>query len=192
MITFPEKNVIDAVLNGIENAHKKFYLWTNKKAWLSMAPEYMLNICIAEQISKLEKKPEIWFEVSVAQYISTKNVDRDGRIDIVLDDTNTGKSCVMIEVKNKIDKYTDPLNDDIVRICQLLEYNKEFEYGLIAFFANFSSKKNINNLLQEIKQSAQKVINIKKIHFDEHFKEIDKDEADGWSAAAVCFVFKRF
>lgn len=191
MEKFPEKNVIEAVLNGIENAHKKFYSWTNKKAWLSMAPEYMINICIAEQISKLEKKPEIWFEVPVAQYISTKKVDRDGRIDIVLDDTDTGKSCVMIEVKNKIDKYTAPLNDDIVRICQLLEYNKELEYGLIACFVNFSSKKNINNLLQEIKQSAKKEINIKKIHFNEHFKEIDRDEVDGWTANAVCFILKR-
>lgn len=213
MNDFPgKKQIINAVLSGIETAHKTNLGWTNNNAWLSIAPEYMINIFIGQSIAKMAPRPEIWFEVSVKDLAASifknnheKNIDKfiklvernnhqNEKIDIVLDDGEYSR--VIIEVKNGVNK-SDILKDDIIRICKALKEASTLDYGLIAFFANVSAKKTIAELIKQVQEMTQSIIDenkfaIQPVKIDsQNFNEIDKDEIDGWTGAAVCFVLER-
>lgn len=211
MGTFPEKSdVIEAVLKGIKNAHTTNKQWT-KGAWLSMAPEYMLNIFIGREVAKLQNQPNIWFEVSIPDLADSIGFDendpnkpkeafinciqrnnyKNEKIDIVLD---TGEiSKVLIEVKNAVTKY-DVLENDVIRLCDAMKYKSELEYGVIAFYANVSSKKKIEDLIKEIEDGVKLTIqkgsyNIKPINLTNYIN-IERDTVDGWSCAAISFILE--
>lgn len=208
--TFPTNDIVKATLEGIKDAHESCLSWTNKKAWLSMAPEYMINIHIGKRLAELKNKPEIWFETSISDLADSieltdtqkeafiENIQRNNykseKIDIVLDDGEYSK--ILIEVKNSVDK-CDPLVDDIIRVCNALKYESKLDFGAIAFFANVNDKKTIQTLIISIEKCAQKIINendfsIKPVQIkSENIIELGRDENDGWSCAAICFVLEK-
>jgi hypothetical protein len=209
MSTFPtETQVINSILEGIKDAHENYVHWTNNGAWLSIAPEYMLNIFIGQHLSKLNPRPEVWFEITIkdlADYVSLKDqettkkfiddVERQNhqneKIDIVLDDEKQKHSGVIIEVKNAISKYGEGCKKDIIRICNALSHESSLQYGVFAFFAN-DNKKDIDAIIDDLEVAANKTIKDENFNIvlDKFSMPIEKD-TDNWSCAAVCFVLKK-
>ncbi|MDP3292147.1 MAG: hypothetical protein Q8M43_08955 [Sulfuricurvum sp.] len=212
MNTFPQEEVITAILVGIVNAHNTNKKWA-KGAWLSMAPEYMLNIFIGQEFAKLQNKPNIWFEVSIPDLADSIGFDendpnkpkeafinciqrnnyKNEKIDIVLDTGDVSK--VLIEVKNAVTKY-DVLENDVIRLCDAMKHKSQLEYGVIAFYANVNSKKKIENLIQEIEDGIERTVQkgnykIKPINLTNYIN-IDRDKVDGWSCAAISFVLESY
>lgn len=205
MDTFPKTQVVDAILTGIKNAHKKNKKWTGG-SWLSMAPEYMINIFIGQSLEKLKPMPHIWFEINIDDLAESSNpidikkfkkdITRNGKnleknqkekIDIVLDDKENSK--VIIEVKNGVCKYGNGIDKDIRRICNALTHQSSLEYGIFAFFAN-DDKRNILDVVKDIKIQAKDVASQYSINFKTKLDVITDAEND-WSCAAVCFILKR-
>jgi hypothetical protein len=195
-------NIVKAILEGIVDAQQECLRWTNNAAWLSLAPEYMMNIFIGQHLSKLSPMPEIWFEIGIedlAESIGSKDkkafclgVQRNNhkleKIDIVLD--NNGKSEVIIEVKNAISDYGDGTKKDILRICNALKYGNQLNYGIFACFANIDKKIEIentlkNSILENIRNEAND------FNVDLQMVNICPTDVDGWSCAAACFVISR-
>lgn len=204
MSTFPEKSdVIEAVLKGIENAHITNLKWTNDLAWLSLAPEYMINIFIGCSLENLKPMPQIWFEVGITDLVDSiaikkdiekkfiKNIQRKDhqkeKIDIVLDDQENSK--VIIEVKNGVSQYGNGIEKDILRICNALSHESSLDYGLFAFFAN-DDKRNILSVIDDIETQAKVIINQYPIALESKIHVITDEEKD-WSCAAVCFILEK-
>lgn len=211
MNSFPEREfIVDKVLEGISNAQKDFFEWT--KAWVSLAPEYMLNIYIGQALSKLKPMPQIWFEVGIedvavsSQLTKTKDfcksVQRKNykseKIDIVLDEADTSIPQVVIEVKNGISEQSDNITLDIIRICQCLKHAPNLQYGLFVAFANIDKNIFISDRLNMILKDMQSIkrneisLNVEKdfIITLVQSKIVDPD-ADSWSWAAACFIIER-
>ena len=215
MGSFPEReHIIKAVLEGISKAQKDFFKWTNEQAWVSLAPEYMLNIYIGQALSQLKPMPQIWFEVGIEDVamssqlaaehkdIFCKSVKRNNyeseKIDIVLDELNTSIPQVIIEVKSGISKQSKNIDEDIIRICQCLKHASNLQYGLFVAFANIAKNILLSKQLGEILQHMQSIKNTeKKIDIEMDFiisleiRDIVTQDTDGWSCAAVCFIIER-
>lgn len=204
MSIFPERSdVEEAVIKGIENAHKTNLKWTNDFAWLSLAPEYMINIFIGQSLEKLEPMPQIRFEVSITDLIDSialkRNLEkkfikdikrkdhRKEKIDILLGDQENAK--VIIEVKNAVSKYGNGIDKDIQRICNALNHESSLEYGIFAFFAN-DDKRNILDVIDDIGIQAKEVSDQYSVALKVKSYVIPSTLKD-WSCAAVCFILER-
>lgn len=206
MQSFPSQSrVVNAILDGIKNAHLANLKWTNHSAWLSLAPEYMINIFIGQSIEKLSPMPEIWFEVSVTdlansvskssntkQFIdsisrNTKDGPKNEKIDIVLDDNKYSR--VMIEVKNAVSTWGAGIEKDIERISKALKEETTLDYGIFAFFAN-DNKKKIDDIITDLAEQARQKSLVHNINLMPVFEIIEEQNND-WSCAAVCFVLER-
>ena len=212
MRLFPERElIVDAVLKGISKAQEDFFEWT--KTWVSLAPEYMLNIYIGQALAQLKPMPHIWFEVGIediaisSQLTKNKKNDfcesvkrnnyKNEKIDIVLDETTTSIPQVVIEVKSGISKHSDNIALDIIRICQCLKYALNLQYGLFVAFANIG-KSSITDQLNVILKDIQSIKENKiSLDIEKDFmitlvqRSIIELDDDGWSCAAACFIIER-
>lgn len=218
MVSFPEQElIVNAVLNGISKAQEDCFKWTNKQAWVSLAPEYMLNIYIGQELAQqLKPMPQIWFEVgiedvSISSQLTKPKKDKfcnkvkrnnyeSEKIDIVLDAQDTSVPQVIIEVKSGISKRSKNIDADIIRICQCLKYAPNLQYGLFVAFANIDKNILISKQLAEILNHIQSIKNTEKgkeIDIEKEFmitlvqRSIVEPDADGWSCSAACFIIER-
>jgi len=193
-----EKNIIESTLNGIDESMNVYREWSDGE-WLWNAPEYLIVVKIAENISKLYGKKYITLEDNVETILniakaqgSTSNVTRrNGRFDIVIWGEK-GRPRVIIEVKNSVYRKAK-IEEDIKRIKEVLKRKKSkstIEFGLIAFYVDRGYKtKNAKRKVEEKMSSLFKEIKEENddISFEMFFRgnEIIKDDTDAWASVVI-------
>lgn len=184
MINFPtQKNVIDALLRGIQNAEKNFLFWTNNRLSLSSGPQKIISIHVAQELSSIENPPEVFIDATVADILRCSLPDRkafktymeknnlsQGTFGITLDErflhhnNNDSISRVIISLQNGVRNAKVEYAYEIERICKMLhrEHKEDstLEYGVFAFYADISvsARKKLSKRLPEIMQNFDAVV----------------------------------
>ena len=203
MARFPDKqSVIDATIKGINRAKDNFLHWTNDRLYLSHAPAKMLSIHVAQEIAKIKNAPEVFIDATVSDilrcslknrngfldYMDKKNIS-EGVFSITLDErfrhknNNDSISRVIISVKNGIRNIKNEYQNEIERICKMLDSSKEEEstldYGLLAFYSDLpkSARKKLSTRIPQIVKSfdeiVQKYPNLKSDFQDNGIQQIE-------------------
>lgn len=199
-----QAKIISAIINGIERA-QLFYEHCSGGCWLWEAPEYLMNINIAQELTAIDGAKYVTLESNVYQTLQAsqnrlfgapkKKLRHRGRFDLVFWWGNGNPRCA-IEIKNQVSSYSQILKD-IDRLESLIDRNKDnssFQFGAMAFYTSCikSTKKSaaeiiktrINHLLEQTQNHVSA-----KIAVDMYHSEII---STGDSArTAVCFVLKR-
>ena len=193
-----KNEIIKSTLDGIDESMNLYQTWSDGE-WLWNAPEYLITVKIAENISKLYGTKYITLEDNVESILnlakakgSTSDVSRkNGRFDIVVWGKK-GRPRGIIEVKNNVFR-AGKIQGDIERIKEVLKRKKSkstIEFGLIAFYTNRTyktknAKQNVENkmnaILEEIKEQNTD------ISFEIFFrgKEIIKNDTDAWASVVI-------
>ena len=75
--TFPsQERVLQALLQGIQNAEKNFLFWTNHRLSLSSGPHKIISIHVAQELSLIENAPEVFIDATVADILRCSLPDR--------------------------------------------------------------------------------------------------------------------
>ena len=195
--------IIKATLDGIDESMSIYQKWSGGE-WLWNAPEYLLTIKIAENISKIKGSKFITLEDNVDYLLNLANAKgrgkisdktrKNGRSDIVLWWAN-GTPRAIIEVKNSVYNQ-NKISNDINRIKAILKRKKSkstLQFGLIAFYIDRkyktkNAKENIENRIYEIFSEVKN--KYPDITFRLYFrqKEIYEDNTSAWSS--VVFLIK--
>lgn len=184
MSSFPsQKNVIDALLRGIQNAEKNFLFWTNNRLSLSSGPQKIISIHVAQELSFIKNPPEVFIDATVADILRCSLPDRkafktymeknalaQGTFGITLDErflhynNNDSISRVIISVYNGVRNAKAEYADEIERICKMLHRERRedstLDYGVFAFYADISvsARKKLAKRLPEIIESFDAVV----------------------------------
>lgn len=198
-----QAKIMLAIINGIEQA-QLFYENCSGGYWLWTAPEYLININIAQKLTALDGAKYVTWSTNVHQTLRAsqdrffgapkKKLRHRGRFGLVFWWGNDSPRCA-IEVKNQVSSYSQILKD-IDRLESLIDRNKDnssFQFGVMAFYTSCIGSKQksaaeiittrINRLLEQTKNHVSA-----KIAVTMHHGEIT---SRGDSArVAVCFVLK--
>ncbi|NQY23760.1 MAG: hypothetical protein HRT41_06975 [Campylobacteraceae bacterium] len=181
---FPEKkDVVDAVLRGILCSKENYTSWTCDELYLSTAPNNFLRVHIAQEIAKLEDKPEIFMDATLADILrcslssrtSYKAFMKDnnlaqGTFCLTLDERfthlsdNDSVSRVIMSIQNGVRNAQDEYKNQIKRICIMLEREKKedssLDYGIFAFYLDISNlaRKKTQKRLDEIISSFDAIV----------------------------------
>ncbi len=184
MSNFPkQKDVIDALLQGIQNAEQNFLFWTNNRLSLSSGPHKIIGIHVAQALSTIENAPEIFIDATVADILRCSLPDRkafksfmeknalaQGTFSITLDErfthhnNNDSISRVIATMKNGVRNCKPEYTNEIERLCKMLQRQKAedstLDYGVFAFYADLSSlaRKKLDKRLPEIIASFDNVV----------------------------------
>jgi hypothetical protein len=195
--------IIEATLDGIDESMSVYQKWSNGE-WLWNAPEYLITVKIAENISNLDGNKYITLEDNVDYILDVSNAKNkgqvselartNGRSDIVLWWAG-GKPRAIIEVKNSVFTLNN-ISKDIDRIEEVLKSKKldtSLEFGLIAFYIDRNykrgnAKENIQNKIHKIYKEIQEIYTDLscKLFFRE--KDIFNNDNNAWSS--VVFLLK--
>jgi uncharacterized protein YsxB (DUF464 family) len=181
---FPDKqNVIDAIIKGINRAKDNFLHWTNDRLYLSHAPAKMLSIHVAQEIAKIKSTPEIFIDASISDilrcslknrrafldYMEKKGIS-EGIFSITLDErlrhknNNDSISKVIISIKNGIRNIKNEYQNEIEKICKMLDTDKEEEssldYGILAFYSDLpkSARKKLSTRIPQIIENFNEIV----------------------------------
>ena len=159
---FPtQESVIQALLEGIQNAQKNFLFWTNNRLSLSFGPQKIISIHVAQELSLIENAPEVFIDATVADILRCSLADRrafkaymqdhalsQGTFSITLDErfnhhnNNDSISRVIISIHNGVRTMKPEYAHDIERICKMLQRTQQegstLDYGMFAFYADIS------------------------------------------------------
>lgn len=165
--------VAKCVLDGLENAHKEYFEWSDGE-YIWSAPEYLLTVNIAKELKKSKEVKYLTLEDNVEYILENANVEckgeihkalrKDGRFDIVLwgSDKEPTPPIAIVEVKNKVYCF-GRIEEDIERIKQtLLMMQSTIEFGLMAFYATNTYKgldNNFNGLVEGLLKNTQECLN---------------------------------
>lgn len=184
MNIFPTQDeVINAVINGIENAKKNYSFWTSDELYLSNAPEKFLTIHVAQEIGKLQNTPEIFIDASVADILRCSLPNRTDFKDfmkkkyiinrllcLTLDQRfkhksdNDSVSKVIMSLKNGVRNVQEDYKNDVDLMCKMLEKDEKndstLEYGVFGFYLDISSsaRKNAKDRLENIIESFDNIV----------------------------------
>jgi hypothetical protein len=184
MTNFPaQKNVIDALLRGIQNAEKNFLFWTNNRLSLSSGPQKIISIHVAQELSFIKNPPEVFIDATVADILRCSLPDRkafktymeknalsQGTFGITLDErfvhhnNNDSISRVIVSLHNGVRNAKLEYTHEIERICKMLhpahKENSTLDYGVFAFYADISenARKKLSKRLPEIIESFDAVV----------------------------------
>jgi uncharacterized protein YsxB (DUF464 family) len=184
MNIFPTQDeVINAVINGIENAKKNYTFWTSDELYLSYAPEKFLTIHVAQEIGKLQNTPEIFIDASVADILRCSLPNRtdfkdfmkkkyiiDRLLCLTLDQRfkhksdNDSVSKVIMSLKNGVRNVQEDYKNDVDLMCKMLERDfkndSTLEYGIFGFYLDISSsaRKNAKDRLENIIESFDNIV----------------------------------
>jgi len=203
MSKFPTKDtLVNATIKGIKQAKDNFLYWTNDRLYLSYAPDKMLSIYVAQEISKIKNAPEIYIDATISDILrcSLKNrgsflnyMDKhsikEDLFSITLDKRFKHKSSddsiskVIMTVKNGIRNIKSEYTNEIEKICKMLNSSKEeessLEYGLYAFYTDLtkSARKKLQTRIPQIVHSFNEVVkkypNLKSSFKDDGIHEIE-------------------
>jgi hypothetical protein len=184
MSNFPsQKEIIQAVLEGIKNAKENFLFWTNNRLFLSYGPEKIITLHVANQIAKISNAPEIFIDATVADILRCSLPTRgeyprymqdnklsQGVFSITLDERfehqndNDSISRVIISVYNAVRNAKLDYSHEIERICKMLDRDacakSSLDYGIFAFYSDLSTtaRKKLEKRLPEIIRSFDVVV----------------------------------
>lgn len=184
MSIFPTKDeVIDAVLNGIENAKKNYTFWTSDELYLSYAPPKFLSIHVAQEIGKLKEAPEIFIDATIADILRCSLPNRtdfrdfmkrkyimDRYLCLTLDERfkhksdNDSVSKVIMSIRNGVRNVQEEYKNDVEVMCKMLEReNKDdstLDYAIFAFYLDISSsaRKSAQERLDNIIETFDNII----------------------------------
>ncbi len=199
-----QAKIISAIINGIERA-QLFYEHCSGGYWLWEAPEYLMNINIAQELSEIDGAKYVTLESNVYQTLQAsqnrlfgapkKKLRHSGRFDLVFWWGNGSPRCA-IEIKNQVSSYSQILKD-IDRLESLIDRNKDnssFQFSAMAFYTSCLESKNksakeiittrINHLLDQTRNHVSAQITVS-MHHSEIISIGDS------ARVAVCFVLKR-
>lgn len=184
MANFPKQSeIIDAILDGIKIAEKKFSFWTNGRLFLSYGSPGMLTLHVASQIANLQDAPEIFIDATVADilrcslpsrneypsYMKANNLAQ-GTFNITLDERfehandNDSISKVIISLENGVRSVKSEYSDEIKRICKMINptacAQNSLEYGIFAFYSDLSdnARKKLVKRVPELVKSFNNVV----------------------------------
>ena len=189
--TFPsQERVLQALLQGIQNAEKNFLFWTNNRLSLSSGPHKIISIHVAQELSLIENAPEVFIDATVADILRCSLPDRkafksymeknalsQGTFGITLDErfthhnNNDSISRVIISLHNGVRNVKPEYTHEIERLCKMLHRKKRedstLDYGVFAFYADISvlARKKLEKRVVEINASFTAAV--------EHFPSLD-------------------
>ncbi|MFK5882509.1 MAG: hypothetical protein QM482_09880 [Sulfurospirillum sp.] len=184
MAKFPTKeSIIEATVRGINRAKDNFLHWTNDRLYLSHAPAKMLSIHVAQEIAKIKNAPEVFIDATVSdilrcslkdrraflEYMDKKSIS-EGVFSITLDErlrhknNNDSISRVIISVKNGIRNVKNEYQNEVERICKMLDTSQKeastLDYGLLSFYSDLpkSARKKLHVRIPRITESFDKIV----------------------------------
>ncbi len=184
MNTIPSKDlIIKAVKTGIKTAKNNFEDWTGEKLFLSYAPDNFISMHVAQEIAKLDNKPEIFINASIADtlkcalpsrndykdFMRSKNIN-DKLFCITLDErfdheTNQDSIAkVIMSTKSGVRNVKDEYINDIEVMCKVLDYeninDSSLDYAIFAFYLDISNTARIRakKRIEEIVSSFDEIV----------------------------------
>jgi hypothetical protein len=184
MNTIPSKDlIIKAVMTGIKTAKNNFEDWTGEKLFLSYAPDNFISMHVAQEIAKLDNKPEIFINASIADtlkcalpsrndykdFMRSKNIN-DKLFCITLDErfdheTNQDSIAkVIMSTKSGVRNVKDEYINDIEVMCKVLDYeninDSSLDYAIFAFYLDISNTARIRakKRIEEIVSSFDEIV----------------------------------
>lgn len=193
---FPTNNeIITTTLEGLIASRDEFTHLTgcdDWNLWLNH-PEYMIGSCIMRYTKQTLPNIRIWPEVA-PKYVSTAKDIRQGRIDIVFDDSNDNPR-VVVEVKANVglekDFETKGVKEDIERLCALLQSPIDpalLRLGLFAFIANRNDT-SLSATLATIEEKSMAIAHSFGMTLKSYSKKIVRGDAK-WDAYAVVYAIE--
>lgn len=182
MTKFPNQDIIArAILNGISNAAKNFFTWTNGRLFLSHGPHKIISIHVAQEIAKIKDAPEIFIDATISDILKCSLSNREaytsymksqelpqGTFNITLDERfkhesdEDSISKVVITVKNSVRNPRFEYLNDIERICKMLDKSKgsQLDYGIFSFYSDLSvsARKKLIKRIPEIVNSFNTIV----------------------------------
>jgi hypothetical protein len=158
------KDILDTCEKAIFVAEKTYRAWTPSEFSMRAAPESFVQMIIAGELSKLDKKTggvKLLLEASVAELLkkpedkkSSRSI-RTGRIDIVVYyKSMPQRPRLLIEVK----KITRPssFNEDLKRILELMDRCEEIQNGVLIGYGTRVKKDKLTELFENTKRELKK------------------------------------
>lgn len=142
----PRREIRSAILLGILDAAKSHRrMFELSRRGFANAPEYLVTTRIADRLARRFKGCGVELEMSIGQALKLANATQKGRrpgnlngakrFDVVLWWKSKKKPRAIVEVKHGIRGF-GPLEPDVLRICEALQRNSEFnsfQCGFVAF-----------------------------------------------------------
>lgn len=152
-ISSAEARLTPLIHRGISNARRMYGSLTNRRGWLSEAPEYLITVEIARVLGESLKRRHVNMEFSVREAMLEAGSTRrgrprethrnNGRFDILLS-RKGGRPWCIIEVKSPA-MTRNVLTNDIRRIRDTLIHRQTHESSIscaaLAFYTDRDSKK---------------------------------------------------
>lgn len=141
----PQKLIIQAVLDGIEDAEKTYEQWSGGE-WLAYSAEHVISGFVARSIMKIPGSQYLTIEQRCRDAIESACGKRrgklaqasrpDGRIDLLLWWAKDSPRAV-VEIKNNVYNYNGQCEADVDRIANLLLMsNTTLQFGLFVFYSS--------------------------------------------------------
>ena len=198
--------IVDAVLDGIEEAQKDYERWSAGE-WVSNAAEYILSTYIAQSIMAIEGPIYITIEAKPRQVLKDANATTkgrlsrdlrpDGRIDLLLWWGTKNAPRAAIEVKNNVFDYSSQCKPDIKRIKSILlreSKKSSLKFGVFAFYSwddngdRMSAKEKLESRFERLENLIRRELGTS--FRTEFYNRINDDhEESAWAAA--CFLLIR-
>jgi len=195
----PVDTIISKILDGIVQAQKDYVEWSGD--WLWNAPEYMLNIYIAQKIVKIDGAKYLTLENSAKSAMDDagavgkgklhSNIRANGRFDALLW-WGGYKPRAVIEVKNQI-RNVNNIKDDLLRISKVLQRKSEdssFQFGVVAYYTScrdnkkFTAKELLEKRIDNIFIDAVDLLK-DECEVIPYSKSIRVEDDSAWIAAAL-------
>lgn len=135
--------IIKNVLNGITKAQKDYQRWSGGDR-LDEAPEYLMTTYIAKELATYKEcSYYITLEYNTKKAIADaggmkpgrprKDLRPNGKFDILLW-WGDGTPRTIIEVKKYKNQYKQRMEEDVSRICAVLEQCNTIRHGIMAYY----------------------------------------------------------
>jgi len=216
MHEFPNQNeIVESVLQGIKTAKANYSHWTADELYLSYAPPRFLTIHISQEISKLDKSPEIFIDATIADilrcslpkrddfkmFMKEKKLSQDV-MHLTLDERfehksdNDSVSRVVMSIKNGVRNVQDEYKNEVEKLCKMLERDKKedstLDYGIFAFYLDISNtaRKKADKRVTEIIKAFDEIVNKHK-NLKSNFKGGDINVIDNIGEWCVgCYIIE--
>jgi hypothetical protein len=202
----PTESVIQATIQGISLAQRKFQRMYDDEYWLDTAPEYFLTVITAETLLKLKGAKWVTLEHNVSSAMQDAGVVTKGRkalrvlrgrCDILLW-WGSNQPRAMIELKRCVVS-SNAVRKDIERIQNVLLKKTKvhtIKFGLIGFFSAVDRlKKRSGKTPKERQAKRLKTIldgarRVAKQGIDIQLRQSNIHEEDGLAWVAGCLLIK--
>lgn len=157
----PYKEILNAALDGVDNAFKKYYKWSYSP-WLGEVPESFIEAEIANSLSKIV--PYITLQDTISSTLEDAGADLRGpkprnsalgRVDIIVwwkDETPR----ILIEVKRAWRDYS--LNSDARRLRQLINKDSTIQKGLLVACTSAQKPETIENRFKNMADESGTIL----------------------------------